>query len=305
MVINPVSGIGDIRIFQDKLEQHFSQAVWDYTVYQTTGDEVLRDIVRECINQPYDMVVACGGDGTVAQVASGMVGSSIPLGTIPLGTWNALARNMGIPIITDEALRLLTGPHSVREIDGLEVNGNIYLVNVSTGLSSSMIHSTKRTAKRRFGFLAYIWNLLLQLVGLRRIGFHLVIDDRHRKVRAAEVMVVNGGFVGLGELPTKLNVQPDDGTVDVCIIKPRTIFGFLAVTWNILVRGKKRDPEFRYFSAHQSISIKTKKPIMVQGDGEEIGTTPIEIHVIPHAVSLIIPEAAADSRPTSQTNTNQ
>src|SRR5512146_1103870 len=215
IVINPVSGIGDIHIFRNKLEQHFDRAGWEFTIYQTTGEEILKDVVSDCIDQPYDMVVACGGDGTISQVASGLVGSSIPLGAIPLGTWNALARNMGIPIFTDEALRLLTGPHSVRPIDGLEVNGSIYLVNVSTGLSSSMVHSTKRMAKRRFGFLAYIWNLLLQLVGLRRIGFHLVIDDKHRKVRAAEIMVVNGGFIGLGELPTRFNVQPDDGVIDV------------------------------------------------------------------------------------------
>ncbi len=299
MVINPVAGIGDVRVFQDKLEQHFSQAGWEFTIYQTTGDEILKDIVRESASQSYDMVVACGGDGTISQAASGLVGSGIPLGVIALGTWNALARNMAIPIITDEALRLVTGPHAVRDIDGLEVNGNIYLINVSTGLSSSMIHATERTAKRRFGFLAYIWNLLLQLVGLRRIGFHLVIDDKHRKVRAAEVMVVNGGFIGLGELPTKFNVQPDDGVIDVCIIKPRSIFGFIAIAWNIFVRGKRRDPEFRYFSAQNSVSIKTKKPIVVQGDGEEIGTTPIEIRVIPHAVSLIISEAAANSRPSS------
>ncbi len=289
VVINPVSGIGDARNFQDKLEQQLAQAGWDYVVYQTTGKEILRDIVHECTSQSYDMVVACGGDGTISQVASGLVGSSIPLGVIPSGTWNALARNMGIPIFTDEALRLLTGAHAVREIDGLEVNGHIYLINVSTGLSSSMIHSTRRTAKRRFGFLAYIWNLLLQLIGLRRIGFHLVIDDKHRKVRAAEVMVVNGGFVGLGELPTKFNVHPDDGVIDVCIIKPRTIFGFLAVAWNILVRGKRRDPEFRYFSAQTSVSIKTKKPMMVQGDGEEIGTTPVEIKVVHPAIRLIVP----------------
>ncbi len=291
VVINPVSGIGDIKIFRDKLEQHFSEAGWEYTVYQTTGNEEVKKIVGESTHQSYDVVVACGGDGTISQVASGLVGSSIPMGAIPLGTWNALARNMGIPIITDEALRLVTGPHAVREIDGLEVNGSIYLINVSTGFSSSMIHSTKRVAKRRFGFLAYIWNFILQLVGLRRIGFHLVIDDRHRKVRAAEVMVVNGGLIGLGELPTKFNIHPDDGVVDVCIIKPRTIFGLIAVAWNILVRGKRRDPEFRYFSAQSSVSIKTKKPRLVQGDGEEIGQTPVEINVVHPAVKLIVPLA--------------
>jgi len=289
IVINPVSGIGDIHIFRNKLEQHFDRAGWEFTIYQTTGEEVLKDIVSDCKDQAYDMVVACGGDGTISQVASGLVGSSIPLGAIPLGTWNALARNLGIPIYTEEALHLLTEAHSVREIDGLEVKGNIYLISVSTGFSSSMIHSTKRAAKRRFGFLAYIWNLILQLFGLRRIGFHLVIDQKHRKVRAAEVMVVNSGLIGLGELPTRLNIHPDDGKMEVCIIKPRTIFGLVTVAWNILIGGKNRNPEFRYYPSEASISIKTKKPRIVQGDGEEIGKTPVEIRVIPHAIKLIVP----------------
>lgn len=288
VVINPVSGIGDVNAFRSKLEQHFDRAGWEYTLYQTTGDEVLKEVVADCVSQPYDMVVACGGDGTVSQVASGLVGSSIPMGAVPLGTWNALARNLGIPIYTEEALHLLTGEHAIREIDGLEVNGNIYLISVSTGFSSSMIHSTKRAAKRRFGFLAYFWNLVLQLFGLRRIGFHLVIDQKHRKVRAAEVMVVNSGLIGLGELPTKLNIHPDDGKMEVCILKPRTIFGLVTVAWNILVGGKNRNPEFRYYTAQDSISIKAKKPRIVQGDGEEIGMTPVEIRVVPNAIKLIV-----------------
>ncbi|HVP20922.1 MAG TPA: hypothetical protein VMS73_03575, partial [Anaerolineaceae bacterium] len=159
---------------------------------------------------------------------------------------------------------------------------------VSAGFSSSMISSTNRIAKRRFGFLAYLWNLALQLIGLRRIGFHMVIDQKHRKIRAAEVMVVNSTLVGLGELPTRLNIHPGDGKIEVCVIKPRSIFGMLTVAWNILVRGKNRQPEFRGFQAASEIFIKTKKPLIVQADGEVVGQTPVEIRVIPHAVDLIV-----------------
>lgn len=290
VVLNPVSGIGNVDVFRQKLNLHFSAAGWTYTLYQTTGNEVVRDVVCAALTTAPDMVVACGGDGTISQVAGGLVGTGIPLGTIPLGTWNAIARNLGIPILTDDALRLLTGEHSLRNIDVLSVNDGIYLGNVSAGFSSSMIGSTKREAKRRFGFLAYIWNLLLQLIGLRRIGFHLIIDQKHRKVRAAEVMVINSTLIGLGELPTKFSIYPDDGKMDVCIIKPRSIFGMLTVAWNILVRGKNRNPEFRYFAATSSVSLKTKKPLIVQADGEVIGQTPVEIRLLTRAVNLIVPQ---------------
>jgi diacylglycerol kinase (ATP) len=289
VVLNPVSGIGNIDIFRQKLESHFSQAGWSYSLYQTTGHEIVKDVVRAALKQQtLDMVVACGGDGTICQVAAGLVGTEMPLGAIPLGTWNALARNLNIPILTDEALRLLTGEHTIRRIDALKVNDGIYLGNVGVGFSSSMIESTRRDAKRRFGFFAYIWNLILQLIGLRRIGYHLIIDEKHRKVRAAEVMVVNSTLIGLGELPTKLNIHPDDGKIDVCIMKPRSIFGMLTVAWNILVRGKNRHPEFRYYPAKCSVHIKTKKPLTVQGDGEVIGQTPVEIILIPQALNLIV-----------------
>jgi diacylglycerol kinase family enzyme len=286
------------------MEDIFAQSGWTFTLYQTTGAEVVKDVVRSNLVSHPDMVVACGGDGTISQVASGLVGSAVPLGAVPLGTWNALARNMGIPFLPEDALRLLTGPHSCLELDGLEVNGSIYLINVGCGFSSSMIGSTDRRAKRRFGFLAYIWNLIMQLIGLRRIGFHLIIDQKHRKVRSAEVMVVNSGLLGLRELPTRLNIYPNDGKAEVCIFKPRSILSMPSVAWNILVSGKNRNPEFRYFTAQSSVSIKTKKPLKVQGDGELIGKTPIEIRVVPRAITLIVPETLPFLKPTVTEKTN-
>jgi diacylglycerol kinase (ATP) len=272
------------------MEDIFTQGGWTFTLYETTGNEVVRDIVRSNLASHPNMVVACGGDGTISQVASGLVGSDIPLGAVPLGTWNALARNLDIPFVPEDALRLLTGPHACFDLDGLEVNDNIYLINVGCGFSSSMIGSTDRAMKRRFGFLAYIWNLILQLIGLRRIGFHLIIDQKHRKLRSAEVMVVNSGLLGLRELPTRLNIFPNDGKAEVCIFKLRSIFSMPSVAWNILVSRRNRHPEFRFFTAQSSVTIKTKKPLNVQGDGELIGKTPVEIHVIHPAVRLVVPK---------------
>ena len=97
------------------------------------------------------------------------------------------------------------------KMDSLEVNGRHYLLNVGIGLSSAVIQSTRRHQKRRFGFLAYVWNFLAQASGLRKRTYRLGIDGREIKVRATELMVVNSSIIGFGELPTVLDIQPDDG----------------------------------------------------------------------------------------------
>ena len=101
-------------------------------------------------------------------------------------------------------MHLLLKPHRLMKIDSLEVNGRHYLLNVGIGLSAAIIQSTQRHQKRRFGFLAYVWNFLGQASGLRQRSFRLGIDGRDTKVRATELMVINSSIIGFGELPTVL-----------------------------------------------------------------------------------------------------
>lgn len=289
IVLNPVSGLGNADRIRKKIIQNFTSADFDFYIYETTGKDSLKEIVNKELEKKPDLVVVCGGDGTISQVASGMINSNIPLGVIPSGTWNAMARNLHIPIFPDEAIQLITGSHSLRVIDAMEVNGDNFLGNVGAGFSSSMVSNTNREAKRRFGFLAYFYNLFIQAFGLSHTDFHLVIDGQEIKEHGAEIMAVNSIVVGIGELPTRLNIQPGDGRIELLIYKPRSIFSIFPVAWNLLVRGKNKLPHFSYYPAYHSIQIQTKKPVPFQGDGDIIGKTPITINVIPQAIKLIVP----------------
>ena len=290
LVINPVSGVSQPDIIRSRFERLFHNAGWNTQVYQTTGSEILADVVREHLSGGVNMVVAAGGDGTISEVGSSLTYTGIPLGILPTGTWNALSHNLGIPIFFEDAMHLLLKPHRLMKMDSLEVNGRHYLLNVGIGLSSAVIQSTRRHQKRRFGFLAYVWNFLAQASGLRKRTYRLGIDGREIKVRATELMVVNSSIIGFGELPTVLDIQPDDGRVEIIALRAPTIFGLGVIAVNILVGRRRKTPGFVSFTSNQKITIRSSRQVVVQADGEIIGHTPVEIILHHSAVDVIVPQ---------------
>ena len=289
IVLNPVSGIYNPKTIRKKIEQSFSKAGWEYSIYETTGRENLAKLVETRVSEGYDLVVAAGGDGTVSSVAGGLVHYDIPIGFIPTGTWNALARNLGIPIIVDRAIQLILNDHKYRKIDALQLGERYFLLNISVGISSAMIQGTGRQQKRRFGFAAYGLNLIKQLFGLKLRHFRIKIDDESIEIKASEIMVVNSSLVGIGELPTKLNIHPDDGIFEVLMVRDQTLMGYLSVAWNALVRREKKTPLFACLGGSKKVTIQSKEGLPVQGDGEVIGKTPVEIRMIPSAVRVCVP----------------
>jgi diacylglycerol kinase (ATP) len=290
LILNPISGLSQPEYVRQRFETFFQGEGWATRVYLTTGKEIVADIVRQAVSEGVQMVVAAGGDGTLSATGSGLVGTQVPLGILPTGTWNALARNLGIPLVLDEALKVLTGPHHVLQMDSLEISGRHYLLNVGVGLSAAVIQSTQRMQKRRFGFLAYVWNLLVQVSGLRLRPIRLIVDGKEHKIRASELMVVNSSIIGFGELPTVLDIQPDDGKIEILAIRAPTIFGLVKIVANFLIGRRKRTPGFLTFEAIQHVSIRSRKKFVVQADGEIIGHTPADILIHPGAVMLIVPK---------------
>jgi diacylglycerol kinase family enzyme len=175
-------------------------------------------------------------------------------------------------------------------MDTLEVRGRHFLLNVSIGLSTAVIQSTQRGQKRRFGFLAYIWNALVQLTGLRLRQVRMILDGHEFRLSVSELMVINSSILGLGELPTALDIHPDDGRIEVIAIKAPTIWGLAGIVLNFIIGRRTNAPGFKSFNATRSVSIRTRRKAVVQADGEIIGETPVEINIHPGAVDVIVPE---------------
>src|SRR5260221_12235374 len=120
---------------------------------ETTREDPGTGQARSAVSAGAGLVLACGGDGTVAACAEGVTGTGVPLAIIPMGTGNLLARNIGLPAGLDEALAVALGGAD-RAIDAGRVNGALFVVMAGLGLDARMLSGTSDPLKKRLGWLA-------------------------------------------------------------------------------------------------------------------------------------------------------
>ena len=297
VVLNPKSGSCSAEEIRRLLGDHFACEDGACRVLEIGGPDDLGAAVREAVGRGIDLVVAAGGDGTVSAVANalgaGREPPPVPIGIIPLGTANVLARELGIPIDPEDACRLLAGEHTTKGLDAIRLGGKIYFTQVGVGIDALMIRDTKAEHKRRFGRAAYLWTAFSRLLGFQPRRFLLEVDGKARKVRASQVVVANGGILGQPPFRWGPDIRPDDGRLDVCIVRARTLPAYLGIAWDVAWHRHDRNRNVRYLPAERSISIRTRRPLPVQADGEIVGETPVRVEVVPGAVRVVVPVAIA------------
>ena len=147
----------------------------------------------------------------------------------------------------------------------MKVGGKHYFTQVGVGIDALMIRDTKREHKRRFGRLAYLWTALTRLLGFQPRRFLIEVDDRQERRRASQVVVANSGTLGQPPFRWGPDIRPDDGRLDVCIVRARTLLDYLSLAWHV-VRGQHgRDPNMRYL--HGPAADRHRDPPPAAGAG--------------------------------------
>ena len=293
VVFNPKAGKEDqADQIRAALTQHFTPPDWTSEIYETTGDksEDVAAICRAACERGADLVVAAGGDGTLIGVANGLVNSPVPLGILPLGTGNDLARVLLIPLNLAEALQLLVGDHAVMEIDALQVGERYFFSNVSVGISPQMMRDTQSVHKKIFGRLAYILAMIKRSSIFHLQRYTLTLDDRARSVRAAEVMISNTTLL---VKPPFLFGAPDtlaDGQLEVYIVRAQTLGDYVRLIWDLFRRPGRSAAKLSHLAATHSVRIEANRSHLVQADGEVIGHTPVEVQLVRKAIHVIMPK---------------
>lgn len=288
-MLNPVAGTLSAQAIQEIIERHFTLNNWSFELHETKPDENIAQVVRQALAQNFSLVVAAGGDGTVSSVADAMIHAETPLGILPVGTTNTLAQELGIPLDVEAACALLTGDHTTMCLDGMQIDDQIFLLHISIDLFAVTIEKTDRQAKQRFGRAAYLWTALIQWLGYQPCRFNLVIDGRRRRIRAASIFITNIASVGMHPLYWGPHIRPDDGKLDICIIRAHTVLDYLRVIRYALLGQQQRNPRIKYLTARCTIEVSTNRPLPVQGDGEIIGQQSVAVKFVPQAIHLIVP----------------
>jgi YegS/Rv2252/BmrU family lipid kinase len=237
-----------------------------------------------------DAVFVLGGDGTVMEVVGALANTGIPVGVLPGGTGNLVAGALRIPLDVLRAAReLLAG--EVRRIDlGRFATGTHFAFAAGLGIDASMIAATTHVHKQRLGVLGYVWSATRDAWGLNVFELTAWIDGVAVRTSATLAMVVNAGSLFGGLLDIGPGIVPDDGLLDVCIFSPRTRRDLLLVAGQALTRRHAGSPRATYLKArHVRLESEPARP--VQADGELIGTTPVEISVVPGAALVLVPRS--------------
>jgi YegS/Rv2252/BmrU family lipid kinase len=292
VILNPAAGKKTQDSVREALANRFGTSHIQYEVYETRETDRIAEIVRTRLHDGFDLVVAAGGDGTVSDVIDGLVQDPKPLGIIPTGTGNLIARELGIPQDVEGAIAVIASAPRSRTIDAMRISGRVFVLNASVGISASVIGHTTSKNKHRFGRVAYLGAAILKMFALRPRYIVVAVDGLAHEYRAVEAAIMNCGMLARALYPKGPEISIDDGHLDVWILGLRTIRDYPRYVRGV-VSGRPIDLA-RFITAERSVSIRSTVPLPVQADGDIIGTTPVLVELLRDAVTVLVPEPPAD-----------
>ena len=295
VVLNPVAGQSDPDEIRTLLNRAHEQGLWDFDLYETTGDEDLKQVVSDALQEDYDMIVACGGDGTVSGVADGLAHSGVPMGVLPGGTVNAFAIEMDMPDSIEESLSILLGQHEIRQVDAIESDGRFYLLYCSLGFSSASINAVSREEKDQLGWLAYMSNAIQKSFESEPIYVKIEVDGQVKEYKAHEVLVFNTDQIGVIDEHIGLDIKLDDGLLDIYVVRSGNLWDVIHSFFNQLIGKSEKAPYIQHRAIQKYVRIETNPVLKYQADGDIKGETPVTLQVARGALKVIAKSKQAQS----------
>jgi len=285
LLTNPTAGKGRGTRTAAMALPRLLEAGYDVRSLAGRSPEEALDLARQCVADGIEALVVCGGDGMVHLGAQAVTGTDTPLGIIPAGTGNDVARYLDLPR-SDPALAAdVVARGKERTIDLARV-GSVYFVTVLAAGFDAIVNERANAMTWPKGQMRYNLATLAELRVLTPIPYVLELDGVEERLEATLVAVGNGPSFGGGLRITEGAVL-DDGMLDVVVIKPLSKLDLLR-TYPKLFRGTHvHHPQYRH---HRVRRVTVAAPgIVAYADGERIGALPLTIEVAPGALRVLVP----------------
>ena len=249
--------------------------------------EIARDIVR--LRHRADLVIVCGGDGSVSSAAVAVMESGLPMGIIPMGTANDLARTLEIPLDLGKAADVIV-EGGRRLIDIGTVNGHAFFNVASIGLSTDLAQGLDPALKKRFGRFGYALAAMKVLTKARHFEARITEKGATTEVETYQIAVGNGRHYGGGNVVEE-TAEIDDGHLDLYSLEMTNLWKMA-----LLLRSFRSGTHGAWSEVRTArcveFDIETKRPMPVNTDGEIVTSTPAHFKVHPKAISVFAPAAA-------------
>jgi diacylglycerol kinase family enzyme len=271
-------------------ERGFSDPLW----HEVTKSRRAPGAARRTVKEGADLLLLWGGDGTVQRCIDALVGSEVVIGVLPAGTANLLASNLGLPMDLAGALDVaLYGGR--RALDVGLLNGERFAVMAGLGFDANMMRGAKRTLKRRFGRVAYVWSAA-SAVRSKAARMRIEIDGRSWfDGRASCVLFGNFGTI-TGGLTVFAEARPDDGALEVAVVTARGPTQWARVL-TALVAGRADRSRFVQKVRGHDITVKASRPTRYELDGgARKPTRRIHAMVEPAAITVCVGRDEGASR---------
>jgi diacylglycerol kinase family enzyme len=321
LIYNPSGGQVIVRHELDNVVAFLNSSGWSVTLRETSKPLEATELARQAVNRGARVVIAAGGDGTVNEVANGLVNTDTALGVLPVGTTNSWALQMSIPTLNPllpgtqavkmvaaleeiiarplpanyyrklllDAAHVLVEGHTVA-VDVGELSGRYFLMWAGIGFDAAIVESVQSLEKKALGSWAYVLPAIGAASRYSGTETRLGLDGQVIKVTTPFIVISNIQLYG-GMLAIGARACLNDAKLDVCIFKGGGFFTFVQQAMKVLTHRHLEDPQVEYYQCRE-IVVESAHPLPVQVDGEPFTSTPVIIHTVPSSLKVIVPKTA-------------
>ncbi|MDX6634035.1 MAG: hypothetical protein QOF06_238 [Solirubrobacterales bacterium] len=287
LLVNPVSAHGRTLKLLPAIEQELDSLRIPFRVERTRGLEDGAERALRAVEAD-EVPVVISGDGLLGAVGGAMAGAETPLGIVPGGRGNDLARVLGIPDDPVEAVAVIAA-RKTRRIDVGEANGKRFLGIVSVGFDSEANRLANETGFMR-GNLVYAYAAIRTLIGWKPARFTIRVGEERTRISGYSVSVANSRAFG-GGMFIAPDAELDDGEFDIVAVGEVGKLRFVGNLPKVFKGTHVDEDEVRVFRAAQ-LELTASRPFPVYADGEHLTDLPASLRILPRALSVLVPPTA-------------
>ena len=288
-IVNPIAGKGKGKIIESEIQRFFQSKNVEFKILLTEKAGHATDLVKSLIHEKPYSIIACGGDGTINEVAQALVGTEILLGIIPIGSGNGLASNLNIPKCTEKAFEIICEAKAMK-IDAGKLNNHFFFSNIGFGIDADVINNYSKTNLRNF--LGYVSASTKSIFNYQpktfkiELGNNQILEDDYYFLFCSNS---NEAGYGITFCP---NAKLNDGKLDFVAVKKLNFIQQIQFSISVLRKKLEKMKVAKVIQISEMKLYSANEKTIAQIDGEAIILTDksIDISIIPNALNVLIPK---------------